>query len=132
MEQGSRIITSTDNGEEEELPEDGIIYKQAVTAKKTRQKRRTKEQIERQVKKYSGKGEKKEVIENSGSESDVDKEFEDNLLHATNKYGEKRKKKYTYNEEGIPVEPFHLWDELRTGNFVQGFYREDKDESWLV
>ena len=48
-------------------------------------------------------------------DSDVDDEFKYEGVQASTKYGMKRKKKYLYNEAGVPFEPFNLENDIKDG-----------------
>ena len=48
-------------------------------------------------------------------ESDVDEEFKIGLEEAANKFSRKRKKKYLFNDVGMPIEPFSLDNDIKEG-----------------
>ena len=54
--------------------------------------------------------------------SDVDLQFDTQLADAVSKHGYKRRKKYTHDEKGIPIEPFNIRDEIRSGMLTQQGY----------
>ena len=49
------------------------------------------------------------------NESDVDEEFKLDFNAAALKFGYKRKKKHQFNEDGVPMEPFNINSEVRSG-----------------
>ena len=60
-------------------------------------------------------------------------------VEAASKFGYKRKKKHTYTEEGIPIEPFNIREDVASGllskeGYLQNSLRdhENKDrDAWL-
>jgi hypothetical protein len=48
-------------------------------------------------------------------ESDVDEEFKLGVGEVAEKFAKKRKKKYLFNEVGVPIEPFNLKNDIREG-----------------
>lgn len=64
------------------------------------------------------------------SDSEVDEEFKFEVKDAVNKFGYKRKKKYMYNEDGIPFEPFNIRDDVRSGLLTEdGFLKRSLQET---
>lgn len=58
-------------------------------------------------------------------------------MEAANRFGYKRKKKHMFNEEGIPIEPFNIRDDIKSGlltedGFLKRSLKEDKEKDpWL-
>ena len=67
-------------------------------------------------------------------ESDIDEEFKTDFQQASLKFGYKRKKKHQFNEKGVPIEPFNINDEVKSGllskeGYIQrSLQKEDSDE----
>ena len=54
---------------------------------------------------------------------------------ADEKFGYKRKKKHLFNEEGLPIEPFNIRDDVANGIITQeGALKRQKrdDDPWLA
>lgn len=63
------------------------------------------------------------------SDSDVDEEFKLGVLDAANRFGQKRKKKHMFNEAGIPIEPFNIRDDVKSGLLTEdGFLKRSLQE----
>ena len=64
-------------------------------------------------------------------ESDVDEEFKIGFEGAASKFGVKRKKKYLFNDAGIPMEPFNLENDIKEGMLTkEGIYKMDKEKNY--
>ncbi len=62
-------------------------------------------------------------------ESDVDEEFKLGLDHAAGKFGLKRKKKYLFNDGGIPIEPFNLENDIKEGYLTrEGVFKMEREK----
>lgn len=58
------------------------------------------------------------------SDSDIDEEFKMGVIEAANKFGYKRKKKHLFNDAGIPIEPFNIRDDVKSGLLTEdGFLK---------
>ncbi len=65
-------------------------------------------------------------------ESDVDEEFKTGFDQAAKKYGVKRKKKYMFNEVGIPIEPFNLENDIKGGVLSnEGIFKMEREKRQL-
>ena len=54
------------------------------------------------------------------SEESQDEElFQFEMEDADDKFGYKRKKKHLFNDEGVPIEPFNIRDDVREGIITQ-------------
>jgi len=49
------------------------------------------------------------------SDSDIDEEFKLGMENAADRFGYKRKKKHMFTEQGVPIEPFNLKDDIKSG-----------------
>lgn len=62
-------------------------------------------------------------------ESDVDEEFKTEFDKAAKRYGVKRKKKYMFNEVGIPIEPFNLENDIKGGVLSnEGIFKMEREK----
>ena len=63
-------------------------------------------------------------VDDLQADSDVDDEFKTGLLDAAHRFGQKRKKKHMFTETGVPIEPFHIRNDIRDGLLTeQGFLK---------
>lgn len=63
------------------------------------------------------------------SDSDVDEEFKLGVLKAANRFGYKRKKKHMFNDAGVPIEPFNIKDDIKSGLLTEdGFLKRSLQE----
>jgi len=60
-----------------------------------------------------------------------DEKFEEDAVNAAGNYSVKRKKKYTYTEDGIPIEPFSVREEQESHIFDSTIVKDvKKDGTW--
>ncbi len=64
---------------------------------------------------------------------EVEDEFRTGGEHAAHKFGVKRRRKYLFNEEGIPIEPFNMAKD-ENGNMLLDREKnyEDEEDPWLL
>lgn len=78
-----------------------------------------------QVKVVRKRHRKNKEVEDLQADSDVDDDFKTGLLDAANRFGQKRKKKHMFTETGVPIEPFHIKNDIRDGLLTeQGFLKK--------
>ena len=59
----------------------------------------------------------------------MDEEFKLGLDHAAGKFGMKRKKKYLFNDGGIPIEPFNLENDIKEGYLTrEGVFKMEREK----
>ena len=70
----------------------------------------------------------------------MDEEFKLGVLDAANRFGYKRKKKHMFNEAGVPIEPFNIRDDVKSGlltedGFLKRSLQDDRNrgdrDAWL-
>ena len=72
---------------------------------------------------------KHQKVEGLEGESDVDEEFRVGLDDAAGKFGVKRRKKYLFNDGGIPIEPFNLENDIKEGYLTrEGAFKMEREK----